>query len=119
MATNPGLVRPSLTIPVPTTVNKEPIKFLHPGYDAPNNVLFGLPRVDAAGDSTTLGVCHATALVACQIIANNAWTGRLAKDKDGQELISPAPDDVLMLEEYYFIVEGKHLGPVYDHVDLV
>lgn len=110
MATSPGLVRSSLTAPLLGTASKEPIQFLHPGYDAPNNVLFRLPRVDAAGDLTTLGVCHATALVACQIIANNAWTGHLAKDKEGQGPISTALEDVLILDEYYFIVEGRPFG---------
>lgn len=111
MATTPGLVRPSLTAPALSLPATRPIRFLHPGYDAPNNVLFRLARVDAApSHSTTLGVCHATALVACQIVANNAWSGRLALDRQGTQLIGTALDDVLVSEEYYFIVAGTPSG---------
>lgn len=111
----PGVVRPPLTAPVLTTTKS--IRFLHPGYDAPNHVLFRLARVDAvdtsnlaagASNPPSLGVCHATALVACQVVANNAWMGRLALDKEGQTLVTASLDDVLLLDEYYFVIQGEH-----------
>lgn len=108
MALQP-VVRPPLTAPVIDAPTAQSIRFLHPGYDAPNNVLFRLARVDACStpeNTTTYGVCHATALVACQIVANNAWSGHLARDQDGQALTT-APDEVLLCDEYYFIVPGR------------
>ncbi|POS68784.1 hypothetical protein DHEL01_v212821 [Diaporthe helianthi] len=114
----PAIIRPPIA-PVSTTT--EFIRFLHPGYKKPNNVLFRLARVDAvdtgdqpAGTSNppTLGVCHATALVACQVVANNAWSGRLALDKDGQTLVTAPLDHVLLLGEYYFIVDRSPVYPI-------
>lgn len=73
----PGMLQALLTAPVPATPTTKPIRFLHPGYNNFNNVLFRLARVNAtaanAGNPIALlSVCHATALIACQIIANNA-----------------------------------------------
>lgn len=85
------------------------ITFLHPGYAAPRNQLFSLPRLDQLGDrpDTRRGVHHRTALTACQIVANNAFArGRLCLDAEGRE---PAPeplDGVLMASSYYFVIEG-------------
>ncbi|KAH8748426.1 hypothetical protein F5883DRAFT_509218 [Diaporthe sp. PMI_573] len=111
------LVRPSLT--ASTRIHSsatDVIKFLHPGYDAPNNILFALERVDPApADSpTTFGVHHATALVGCQIIANNAWMGRLALDRKGEQPAGPhtSLDHVLTAKAYYFVIDGQPMYPV-------
>lgn len=108
---SPALVRPSLTASSRIHVSAaDVIKFLHPGYDAPNNILFALERVDpaTAGSPNPFGVHHATALVGCQIIANNAWTGRLALDKDGEQPAEQQTslDGVLTAKAYYFVVDG-------------
>lgn len=112
----PVVVRPPLIAPVLTATKS--IRFLHPGYDAPNNVLFRLARVDTVGGDAgiiktsdpppTLGVCHATALVACQVVANNAWSGLLALDKEGKSPVPASLDGILVLDEYYFVVHGEH-----------
>ena len=59
--------------PMPTIelYSRKDISFLHPGYEA-LNVLLRLPRVDRTS-SGSFGVCHRTALLACQVIANNAF----------------------------------------------
>lgn len=122
----PMLVRPSLT--ASTRIHSsatDVIKFLHPGYDAPNNILFALERVDPApADSpTTFGVHHATALVGCQIIANNAWMGRLALDRKGEQPAGPhtSLDHVLTAKAYYFVIDGtrfnRRCAPLHPHTD--
>jgi len=89
----------------PTELNsREQIEFLHPGYSAINVLLF-LPRVDRKADTATFGVYHRTALLACQIIADNAFdTGRLTLDKAGQQPVNVPLDGILTEETYYFIV---------------
>jgi hypothetical protein len=70
--------------PIPLTELELSIHFLHPGYPPPTKILISLPRVDrvAADAATAFGVHHRTALLACQIIAGNAFdTGRLALDQ--------------------------------------
>jgi len=86
------------------------IRFLHPGYPAPTNTLLTLPRVDPVAlasetTTTTFGVHYQTALVACQIIANNAFaTGRLTLDQAGQQLVDLPSDGILTEDTYYFFV---------------
>jgi hypothetical protein len=97
----------------------DPIRFIHPGYTAlPSAVLFSLPRVDSV-DTTNhgapvAGVHHGTALVACQIVANNAFDGRLALDSEGEHMVDEiiGHDGILTEREYYFFVPGdsKNLG---------
>ena len=72
--------------PIPPTelVSRGRILFLHPGYPAPGNKLLSLLRVDTTTDPTTFGIYHRTALLACQIIANNAFDGYLTLDQAGQ-----------------------------------
>jgi len=51
------------------------ISFRHPGYQT-WDVLLVLPHVDThASEPDKFGVHHATALLACQIIGNNAFDG--------------------------------------------
>jgi hypothetical protein len=89
------------------------IRFLHPGYEAPFDRLLNFPRVDhkaqgASGASVIYGIHHGTALLACQIIAGNAFDNSyLALDKDGQKEVQAAPDDILVEDNYYFIVRGS------------
>ena len=114
----------------PTAVIRELgfIHFLHPGYDRSAGQLLSLPRVDScpAPDPTLvdsgpgvgvsprrprLGVCHRTALLACQIIANNAFGGYLALDKEGKQRVHVESIEVLTDEEYFFFVvkdSGMH-----------
>ncbi len=82
------------------------IRFLHPGYNPPTNVLLSLARVDSTiNDSERYGVHHRTALVACQIIANNAFNDSyLSLDQAGQQRVTTPLDDILIEREYYFIV---------------
>ena len=58
-----------------------PIEFLHPGYPV-HNILFSLPRVDSENgtNGTIFGIFHRTALLACQIVAGNAFDGYFTGD---------------------------------------
>ncbi|KAK4246086.1 hypothetical protein C7999DRAFT_42400 [Corynascus novoguineensis] len=90
--------------------SREDIYFLHPGYDS-HNTLLSLPRVDST--TSTYGVHHRTALLACQIIAGNAFTNSyLAFDKAGQQRVQVPLDDILIDRQYYFIVEASKLYPI-------
>ncbi|KAL7627754.1 hypothetical protein AAE478_001949 [Parahypoxylon ruwenzoriense] len=74
------------------------ILFCHPGYEVPtNNVLLSLPRVDLdhTADAAVFGVHYRTALLACQVIAGNAFdTGRLTLDRAGQQGVNVPLDDL-------------------------
>jgi len=92
------------TIPPTNLVSQGQIRFLHPGY-APPNTLLSLARVDRVADTATFGVNHRTAVLACQIIANNAFdTGRLTLDKAGQQPVQVPLDGILTEKIYYFVV---------------
>jgi hypothetical protein len=59
-----------------------------------------------------LGQFHAhhqrTALIACQIIANNAFsTGYLTLDRAGQQRIDTPPNGILTEKVYYFIIRAS------------
>jgi len=110
-----------VTIRMPPTIRplvrltpQDKIAFLHPGYNAPRNHLFSLPRVDAVNGETDdrRGVHHGTALVACQIVANNSFgKGCLCLDAYGQE---PAPQDlegILTASQYYFVIGHSRAEP--------
>ncbi|KAH8748665.1 hypothetical protein F5883DRAFT_528645 [Diaporthe sp. PMI_573] len=89
-------------IPEPTK-----IEFLHPHYSGPD-ALFRLPRLD----STSLvpsGVHYRTALLACQIVANNALHGYLATDRDGEARVTVNHDDGLLTrDKYWFIADANN-----------
>jgi len=96
--------------PIPPTEldSREQIGFLHPGYLAPTNVLLSLPRVDHIADTTTFGVYHRTALLACQVISDNAFdTGRLTLDRVGQQPVNVPFDGILTEKAYYVIVSDS------------
>ncbi|KAK4162842.1 hypothetical protein QBC43DRAFT_355534 [Cladorrhinum sp. PSN259] len=87
-------------------ISRDDICFRHPGY-ANHSLLLTLPRVDSAASIPTYGVYHRTALLACQIIAGNAFTNSyLSLDEAGQQQVQVPLDGVLTEDEYYFIVEG-------------
>ncbi|KAJ9634235.1 hypothetical protein H2199_009065 [Coniosporium tulheliwenetii] len=98
-------LRPATPLPLhdnssPTT-NKHFIVFKHPGYpeDYEQNVLLQL----YAWDSPNGGLHAGTALLACSLIACNAWDGYLTVERDGQKL-DLQDDDILSAPEYYFHV---------------
>jgi hypothetical protein len=98
----------SARYPVPFESQRAPeryIAFRHPAYPPRLNILFQLPRVDPTGHAhSQRGVHHRTALLACQIIANNAFDGHLYEDKLGKYLVSTALDGVLEKDDYFFII---------------
>ena len=100
--------------PLPPTElrSREAIRILHPGYST-SNILLSLPRVDRAAGTTTFGVHYGTALLACQIIAGNAFTGRLTSDQAGQLPVQLLFDDILTKEVYYFMVGDGPSTPYY------
>jgi hypothetical protein len=96
------------SLPPTELLSREAIRFLHPGYSIQNRLL-SLPRVDRVENTTTtFGVHHRTALLACQIIAGNAFdTSHLTLDKEGQQPVNLLLDDILTEKEYYLII-GDH-----------
>jgi len=99
------LQRPSMSLEL---LRQARIRFLHPGYPDDQNTLLDLPRVDLGpsnvGRTRIAGVHHGTALVACQIIANNAFDSRLAQDTGGQHLAEVPLDSILTRDVYYFFI---------------
>ncbi|KAF4634867.1 hypothetical protein G7Y89_g3244 [Cudoniella acicularis] len=95
--------------------SRDDICFCHPGYHA-YDLLLTLPRVDstAVADATpAYGVHHRTALLACQIIAGNAFNNsRFTVDKAGRQPVQVPLDGVLTDSQYYFIVDGSDLYPI-------
>ncbi|RWA03708.1 hypothetical protein EKO27_g11393 [Xylaria grammica] len=94
------------------------ISFLHPAESARYDVLFELPCLDSPAlspdgaqqpeqgrEQQRRGLHHETALLACQIVANNAFDGYLSLDAQGDD---PVPRSTVLLTaaEYYFIVPG-------------
>ena len=100
--------------PFPNTElhGKPTIDFLHPGYSV-QNVLFSLPRVDSllhvdpetGENSTLLGIFHHVALLACQIIAGNAFDGYFTLDKEGEQRVA----DIFLTAEHYYFVPGNNI----------
>ncbi|KZL87264.1 hypothetical protein CI238_12888 [Colletotrichum incanum] len=108
------LHRSPLAIPQ-THNNEQTAYFFHPAYPVPHDLLFALPCVDPAderGASATgqpKGLHHHTALLACQIIANNAFdTGRLYFDRQGTQVVSDQipTHGLLPPGEYFFVVNS-------------
>ncbi|KAF5562051.1 endoglucanase type c [Fusarium napiforme] len=87
-------------------LNRDQIRFYHPGYLKPLNLLFCLPRVDYNTTEGAFGVHYLTALTACQIVANNAFEkGYLARDERGKDRVSD-DETILLQRDYWFFVEG-------------
>lgn len=94
----------------PESINNT-IRFLHPSYPEHLNTFLSLPRVDptCSTASPVFGVHHNTALIACQIVANNAFeTGRLYFDAEGRRPVEASIplDGVLSDREYWLVVDG-------------
>lgn len=90
------------------------ITFRHPGYESPSDILFRLPRLDSTEGTAAktqrpkpVGVHHRTALLACQIIANNAFDGYLATDRDGRDRVTLGQDAVLTADSYWYIADRR------------
>lgn len=83
------------------TANNHIIIFKHPAYpdEYEQNILLQL----YAWDSPNGGLHAGTALLACTLIACNAWNGYLTIERDGLRL-NLQEDDVLPAGEYYFHV---------------
>ncbi|KAI4173591.1 MAG: hypothetical protein LQ348_006533 [Seirophora lacunosa] len=82
------------------------INFLHPAYERSQNVLFHM----LAFDSPDGGLHHATARIACAIVAGNRWDGFFARNPTGPA-IDASDDDLLKDSEYYFIIPGMVCFP--------
>ncbi|ORY69612.1 uncharacterized protein BCR38DRAFT_480790 [Pseudomassariella vexata] len=108
---NEDAVRPPLAIPLTHKNNDQIAYFFHPAYPLPHDLLFTLPCVDPAGASAQPTGLHHTALLACQIIANNAFeSGQLYFDRQGAHAVLeriPARA-VLWPGEYFFVVNSDH-----------
>ncbi|KAH7019562.1 hypothetical protein EDB80DRAFT_600943 [Ilyonectria destructans] len=87
------------------------IVFYHPAYSWPQNILVKLPQVDLLDDGgQPTALHHRTALLTCQVIANNAFlTGRLYFDAHARfPVLDEVPlDGALTRTEYYFIVNAN------------
>lgn len=91
-------------------LNRDQVRFYHPGYLKPLNLLFCLPRVDYEPLRGAWGVHYRTALTACQIIANNAFgTGRLARDERGKDIVAD-DDQILLNRDYWFFIDGEGIS---------
>lgn len=86
------------------------IRFLHPGYATAANQFLSLARVDCENSDGTViyGLHHKTALIACQIIAGNAFdTGRFTLDRAGLQNVTVSLDGLLKENQYFFIIDGN------------
>ncbi|KAH8161721.1 hypothetical protein CIB48_g6524 [Xylaria polymorpha] len=106
MPTDAIYIRDPLPVPQPLASITE-ISFFHPGYDAPHDLLFKLPRLDQSSRPSTHssspgGLHHGTALAACQIVANNAFDGYLATDRAADHRVNCTYDTVLTGSRYWF-----------------
>ncbi|KAK1570206.1 uncharacterized protein LY79DRAFT_594448 [Colletotrichum navitas] len=89
--------------------------FFHPAYPQPLNLLFALPCVDPIDEGDALatgqpkGLHHHTALLACQIIADNAFeSGQLYFDRQGAQPVSDRIPihGLLTPGDYFFLVNS-------------
>ncbi|KAI0405190.1 hypothetical protein F4802DRAFT_187294 [Xylaria palmicola] len=101
------VIRPPLSRP-PAIHREGEIEFRHPGYNPPCDTLFMLPRLDHSSASSLKGVHYGTALTACQIIANNAFNGYLATDREGCERVDLNLDHLLTESQYWFFTSSAY-----------
>ncbi|SPO00546.1 uncharacterized protein DNG_03294 [Cephalotrichum gorgonifer] len=104
MAAMPAF-RPRPLVPPTVPPSGLPIQFRHPAYPPRRNVLLTLPRVDDDGAGSPMGIHHATALLACQIVSNNAFQGRLYTDRKGQNTVHKDGAEILADDVYYFLAD--------------
>ncbi|KAI1288301.1 hypothetical protein F5Y03DRAFT_379872 [Xylaria venustula] len=101
------IIHPPLSRPL--AIHREgEIEFRHPGYNPPCDTLFMLPRLDRSSASSLKGVHYGTALTACQIIANNAFNGYLATDREGRERVDLNLDHLLTESQYWFFASSTY-----------
>ncbi|KXH64532.1 hypothetical protein CSAL01_11287 [Colletotrichum salicis] len=117
------LHRPPLAIPPIHNNNDQIAYFFHPAYAQPHDLLFTLPCLDSPaksddGDESDAsgshhhhpkGLHHHTALLACQIIANNAFnSGQLYFNRQGTlAVLDQVPlQGLLSPGEYFFVVDS-------------
>jgi hypothetical protein len=74
------------------------IRFRHPGY--PNEFSDALFRLHCFDDSG--GLHHATAWLACAIVAGNEWEGYLSSDRLSGQRLAASMDEVLTESDYWF-----------------
>ncbi|KAL7781692.1 hypothetical protein V8C37DRAFT_398130 [Trichoderma ceciliae] len=112
----PMLIEPRTIHPPPyDLLFKDEIKFFHPGYEEPSIQFLSLARVDCDNSNSTpvFGVYYKTALIACQIIANNRFNaGRLALDRAGLQRVSISLDGILTENKYFFIIDEDEKYPI-------
>jgi len=91
------------TAPRPYSVNlRHRIRFCHPHYYAPTNVLLDL----LAPDGPDGGLEYSFAHTSCAVIAGNRWDGFFTDQVDGTPL-QFAHGDIMPKGEYYFQIEGS------------
>lgn len=112
-----SLPEPRTQPPLPRDLESNgQISFRHPGYYGPTNTLLTLAKSDCVVREGTVvyGLHHKTALLACQIIANNAFdSGYFAKDSAGVDRANVPLDGLLTGHEYYFFIAGSGLLFIY------
>src|SRR5271163_4735998 len=102
MATNSSIVREGYSKPSHKDSGKSlpldghKILFRHPGYGDLGNVLLFMTALDPGG-----GIHHATAKIACGIIAGNRWDGYFTTDKAGEMNVESSLE-ILLGQNYYF-----------------
>ncbi|KAK7743773.1 hypothetical protein SLS53_003792 [Cytospora paraplurivora] len=63
--------------------------------------------MSSSASPPAMGVHHRTALLACQIVANNAFDGYLATDRHGKHRVRGEPDELLYSDKYWFIAKAN------------
>ncbi|KAA6406722.1 MAG: hypothetical protein FRX48_09445 [Lasallia pustulata] len=96
----PSSIIPTYSKSIPQSGFPTKIVFRHPAYDDDTNVLLRLQPFDHPQGGLHLHV----GLVACQIIANNAFNGYITKTKGGSPIATGDFHSVLLEKEYYFYV---------------
>lgn len=92
---------------LPSIQAQRAIAFRHPGYPDNNNFLLKIPALDGG---PTGGLHHATARIACAVLANCAWNGFLSETRDGPP-IAQGEDSLLTGDSYYFRITGSKHRP--------
>ena len=94
-------LKATIPLQLPEAPRMRKVHFRHPAYDISNNIMFNLYSFDHPNG----GIHHQTALVACQIVADNAFDGYLSTgNKPTSPKISVEDEGVLMGIDYYFHV---------------
>ncbi|KAJ8129197.1 hypothetical protein O1611_g4435 [Lasiodiplodia mahajangana] len=117
MADDVSLVLPPLLSPA---CNSTPprIRIRHPGYKEcrGENILLELPAIDYIVESSsqvrTSGLHHGTAIIACGIIANNAFDDvYFSHDPYGQTRVRIPRDNILEPGDYWLQLTGREPPP--------